>query len=108
MNQQQQGDVLIRRVKSIPGKAKRIMPRNGRLVLVEGEHTGHAHVITTCEREGDVELYEMDKDMFLKCLSSVTVQHEEHATQVIEPGIYTIERVREHDYVSGMVSPVRD
>jgi hypothetical protein len=103
--QQQQGDVLLRKVRVLPKGAKLIDRRAGRLVLVEGEHAGHAHVIV----EDQAELYEtMDHQMFLRCWASVNLVHEEHAPQTLVPGIYKIERVREHDYLSGMVGPVQD
>jgi hypothetical protein len=101
----QQGDVLIRKIRVLPKGAKLVDRRAGRLVLVEGEHTGHAHVIV----EEQAELYKtMDHQMFLRCWATVSLVHEEHAPQVLAPGIYKIERVREHDYLSGMVGPVQD
>lgn len=99
----QQGDILLKPVRMVPKGAKKLK----HLVLAEGEHTGHKHQIVCEPREA--ELYEtMDKDMFLRCFSPVSLVHEEHATQFLEPGTYKIEIVREYDYLSGMVRPVQD
>ena len=47
----QQGDVLLTKVAKdkISKTAKRVAPVRGRLILAEGEATGHAHAVTTEE-----------------------------------------------------------
>ena len=38
-----QGDVLVIPVATIPASAQEVQPRNGRLIVAEGEATGHHH-----------------------------------------------------------------
>jgi hypothetical protein len=40
-----QGDVLIIPVYSVPGNLAPVARENGRIVLADGEATGHAHAI---------------------------------------------------------------
>jgi hypothetical protein len=100
----QQGDVLLREIAALPNGAKPVARRKGKIVLAEGEHTGHAHVIVA----EDAELLTMDERMFLICWGEVPLTHEEHGAQVIAPSVYEINRVREYDYLTGMVNPVVD
>ena len=95
----QQGDVILRKVKEIKGKKLK------HLVLAEGEHTGHKHQII----KGDAELYEHEGTLFLRVLSdSATLAHEEHAHQVIEKGDYQIGIVREYDHFGEEIRSVAD
>ena len=46
MNHYRQGDVLAVEVKSIPSRARELpRDKHNRIVLAEGEKTGHAHTI---------------------------------------------------------------
>ena len=92
-----QGDVLVRRVESIPAGAK-AEPEASRIVLAHGEVTGHAHAIaqtearafTFTEAGGVVR-------RFLEALGlGAKVKHEEHATVQLPPGFYEIVRQREY------------
>lgn len=80
-----QGDVMLRRVGNKPQNAQ-IVPRDniGRVVLLDGEITGHAHVI---ESSG-ADLYEEDQERYLDVSESSLLVHEDHDTHIIEPGIY--------------------
>ena len=88
-----QGDVLIVATIDRPKGAK--LPRqNGKIVLAEGEATGHAHVI---EAEG-ADLYgEALESRFLEVLveGGVDLIHQEHATITIPEGVYRVVRQRE-------------
>jgi len=103
MKNYQQGDVVAKAVAKLPAGAKEIKGRR-RGLLVEGEATGHAHVATA----DDVRLYEKDGILYASMPSGSEVVHEEHHTQVWEPGIYEIGQVREKDLLSDMVRPVID
>ena len=86
------GDVVLTST-TIPKNATR--SKNGRLVLAEGEVTGHAHVIDSPQAE----LWTADTDMlFLRVLADAGVDlfHEEHATLKIPPGDWQITRQREY------------
>jgi hypothetical protein len=91
-----QGDVLIRRVDSIPTGAKLVKRDEGRIVLAYGEVTGHAHAIM--DREAEL-LTVPDVDArFLRIMASsgVELRHEEHATIKLPAGNYEIVQQREY------------
>ena len=101
-----QGDVLIQRVNKIP-KGLKPLPRDehGRLVLAEGERTGHAHVV-----EGDAlflaaDLDEMT-DRYLRIEQEALVVHDEHDTITLPPGDYQI--VRQREYTPEQIRNVAD
>jgi hypothetical protein len=94
-----QGDVLLVPVREIPKGARRLDRVDGRLVLAEGEVSGHAHAIQDDHadlylvREGDVA--EMRR-RFLRVEAEVaTLVHEEHAPITLPPGDYEVRRQRE-------------
>lgn len=95
-----QGDILI-----IP-VAKRNVPKGlepvkrddrGRLVLAEGETTGHCHAIlddpATLFRQSDMD--EM-ADRFLRVEEEVALVHEEHGTIALPEGDYIVRHKREY------------
>ena len=89
-----QGDVLLRRVAEIHEGAQ-ASPRDagGRLVLAQGEATGHAHVII----EPDAELLTVadQTDRWLRLRSRAVLTHEEHAAIALPRGIYRVTIQRE-------------
>jgi len=94
MKYYQQGDVLLF-VDEKPKSGKKVRAKNGRLILAEGEATGHAHAI----KAGDgVSLMECDGSLFLSTEKRVTIKHEEHKAVTIPPGDYRIGKVREYDH----------
>ena len=99
-----QGDVLLRRAKSIPKDLKPVPLDAGRVILAYGEVTGHAHVV-----EGNVELLAADLDemsqRFLRVLSEAKVIHDEHATITLPPGDYPV--IRQREYSSADMEPMR-
>ena len=111
----QQGDVLIESVDESKIPNEGLVPQTkdpGRLILAEGEVTGHAHAIL---RTGAVELLE-PKDpspnkevMWLKVSApSVDVVHEEHGTVTIPRGTYTVRKVQEYDHLKEEARSVAD
>lgn len=102
--QLQQGDVLFQKVKIDLTEAKKVERKNGAVVVMEGEATGHAHRIFDVEAM----FFEKDGKHYLKANKAVTIQHEEHKPVTIPEGIWEIGRVREKDWLSGMVAPVVD
>ena len=87
-----QGDVLIERVAGLP-EGLTVVKRGARgVVLAEGEVTGHAHVVAE-PRKGVATLYASPTDKGLKYLTIdelCEVQHEEHDTITLEPGVYKL------------------
>lgn len=99
----QQGDVILRAVESLPEGCKEVERKEGRIVVMHGEG-GHTHVI----EDVDALFYERDGKHYLVATKPVTLSHEEHHSQVIEPGVWEIGQVREKDWISGMIGPVID
>jgi hypothetical protein len=83
-----QGDVLIVAVADLP--ASSVVPRTTRgIVLAEGEVTGHAHRIPS----RSAQLFRTEESaryLRVKGPAPVQLEHEEHATVTIPPGVYRI------------------
>lgn len=86
-----QGDLLLVPVAEVPEHEPKL--GSGRLVLLEGEATGHAHVIED-ERATlhgwSTRYLRVDGDQ------PVMLVHEEHATLAVTPGVYEVRRQREY------------
>lgn len=99
-DQAAQGDLLIRRVDSIPHGAAPAKADNGKFILAHSE-TGHHHSVA--ERPG-VEFFGTDDPLvsYLRVIDSVEVvlEHERsfdtHEPLLIKGGTYEIRRQREH------------
>jgi len=90
----QQGDVIIERCDSMPdGKPGPV--KGGKLILAEGEVTGHAHRV---EKVANMEFVEKDGMFYLKSDTPFTVEHEEHKEITVPAGIYKVRGVKEYDH----------
>jgi len=69
------------------------MPKQ-KLVLAEGEVTGHAHVIEVDEAK--VDKWSSYKEFSIN--EERTVKHEEHKPVTIPPGEYCSDQILEYDY----------
>lgn len=92
-----QGDIGIFPVTTLPTNLEPVKrDRQGRIVLAEGEVTGHYHCIlddpATLFRQADMD--EMG-DRFLKVEQEVTVTHDEHDPITLPSGDYVVRRQRE-------------
>lgn len=90
-----QGDVLVVGVASIPKSVEPIERENGLIVLAHGELTGHSHAI----KSEKAALFRDPKLMaiFMTVTDApVTLEHQEHDTITIPPGLYRIVRQREY------------
>ena len=67
-------------------------PRRGRLILAEGEATGHAHAIA----ERDAREFRVGDERFLLVRSAAQLIHEEHAAIDLPPGSYRVVIQREY------------
>ncbi len=86
-----QGDVLIRRIKSLPAQKAQTRTTG---ILAYGEVTGHAHRI---EDTTKAEVLEIDNGLYLRVgEEGVRIVHEEHAPIVLPPGNFEIEIQREY------------
>ena len=92
MKHYRQGDLLIEEVAAIPPTAK---PRKAakRLVLAEGEATGHTHTIAPSEARllDDAGVTYLEVQEALAMLT-----HDEHATIELPRGTYRVIRQREY------------
>lgn len=91
-----QGDVLIRRVKSIPTNVEAVARDNGRIVLAYGEVTGHAHVIL--DEAAELVRTADTNQRFLRVMAAigVSLKHEEHGTITLPKGVFEIVQQREY------------
>jgi hypothetical protein len=103
MNKIQQGDVILRKLDNIPNGNIKIISK-AKMVLAEGESTGHAHVI----EENDSELIQIGEQIILNLQKQATITHEEHKPITLQPGIWEVGRVQEYDYFSQMKRDVQD
>lgn len=95
-----QGDVLLVPVDEVPVRQRRREIEGPRIVVAEGEATGHAHVV-----RGEARLvrstahYFRPTEQHLVVTGAAVLTHEEHDTIELAPGTYEVRRQRE--YVPG-------
>ncbi len=88
-----QGDVLLRPIYRVPTHANRETGA-GRLVLAEGEATGHSHVLVGPE----VHAFSVaNGDRLVVVGKPAQLVHEEHASIDVVPGSYQVVVQREFD-----------
>jgi len=86
-----QGDVLIRRIGSLP-KQKAAKRASGH--ILEGEATGHIHRVEDVTR---AEVLEIGSGLYLRVgKEGVRIIHEEHDAITLPPGNFEIVRQREY------------
>ena len=84
-----QGDVLLSRIADLPKDAKDITPDGGRIILAQGEATGHAHVIErTPEAKAPAVYFDAKAERFLQVIETTALAHEEHSAVILERGVY--------------------
>ena len=98
--QVRQGDVLLVPVHEVPASARPVPRAGGRVVLAEGEVTGHAHAI----RSSAATLLAAGEERYLRVAAPVTLDHEEHAPIDVVLGTYRV--VIQREYVPPEISPV--
>lgn len=104
-----QGDVCLVRVAALPEGLTEVAHEAGRIVLMHGEVTGHAHAIADWAGAGKIAdaaiglagrrarlLQAPNGTRFLEVAETVTVSHEEHSPHSIPPGIYELPVQVEH------------
>jgi hypothetical protein len=80
------------RVDALPERAV-ATPRQGRLVLAEGEATGHAHAIA----EPDAREFRVGDERLVLVRSKARLVHEEHAPIELPAGTYRVVIQREYE-----------
>ena len=99
----QQGDVLLRKLSTLPSGEKKVISRK-KLILAEGEVTGHYHEIV----ESDSELIQIGDKIILSLANSSVLTHQEHNHVTVDAGIWEVGRVQEYDYFAQMSRQVAD
>jgi hypothetical protein len=86
-----QGDIYIESVRCVPeGAVKQFST-----VLAEGEATGHRHRIRDFQTAN---VFAAPDEMFIDVVADrAEIVHEEHATIVLNRGVYRVWRQREYD-----------
>ena len=83
------GDLLIRKVPSIP---KTAIPTSTN-IIAEGEVSGHNH-----ELKGAQQVFEtLDKQLYFEAKQGVILKHPDHLTLEIPKGRYIVEHQRRYD-----------
>ena len=92
-----QGDVLLVKTNKKP-EGVATAPRNGRIILAEGEATGHHHSVDAqvCELFGDL----------LVVREATPLTHQEHGLIEIQPGTWWV--VRQREYTPQEIRRVQD
>jgi hypothetical protein len=97
-----QGDILLVPIDKVPAGLTEIPREDGKIVLAEGEATGHMHEIEAPEaRFLTADVRELDK-RFLEIEAEVELIHPEHDTVKLEPGAYEVRRQREYTRAGGI------
>ena len=87
-----QGDVLLVPCTKIPKNAVELEAVGGKLVLAEGEATGHAHTVPA-ER---AQLYAVGALMYLAVARECYLRHQEHGEVKLPVENFQVIRQREH------------
>lgn len=102
-NSAQQGDVCLKKLNILPSGKIKVISKN-KIVLAEGETTGHFHGLV----EKDSELLEIDGVRILNLKKKSTLKHQEHKPITLDAGIWLVGIVNEYDYFSRMTRKVVD
>jgi hypothetical protein len=91
--QARQGDILVELIPALPEKLTREKAKDGRLIVAEGELTGHHHSVAA--RNG--QLYrDVAGILYLLILKKALMKHQEHGPIELPPGAYRVTRQREY------------
>jgi hypothetical protein len=110
-----QGDILLVPVEKMPDGLTEVPREKGKIILAEGEITNHLHAIEAPEATFLAEDLESIEGRFLVVeaeaatagAAGVALEHPEHDTIVLEPGVYEVRRQREYTEAGG-ISVVAD
>ena len=97
-----QGDIRLVPVEQLPDGLHEIPRENGRIVLAEGEATGHLHAIEAPEASFHAESLEEIEGRFLVIEAEAALTHPEHGTIQVPAGNYRVTRQREYAQAGGI------
>ena len=92
-----QGDVLLVPVSEIPESARSVSRKRSRLILAEGEATGHHHSILVSDGVNLMEVPSQSELYLLVAEGDTLLEHQEHATIIVKKGTYRVIIQREYD-----------
>jgi hypothetical protein len=97
------GDLLIKKINSIPKECKKLSTN----ILAEGEVTGHHHKLN-----GSFQIFQnSQKVKFIETFEQVRLTHQEHSQLLIPKGVYVVVEEREFDPLENLqltnLDPVR-
>lgn len=95
MIQIRQGDVLLKQVKIIPKNLTDVKIENNKIVLAEGEATGHAHTIKKTPDNALV-FDKTNNKLYLILKKAAVLEHQEHKKINLPIGNYEVIRQREY------------
>ena len=102
--QARQGDVFVKKVKSMPEGLNPVPLDKGRVILAYGEVTGHMHSLDS--ENCKLFVCPDTAQRFLEITSYDALTHDEHDSIRLGAGIYKVIQQREYNY--GTNTPVRD
>lgn len=94
-----QGDVLLVPVEELPARRHERVVEGPRLVLAEGEATGHAHVVLGTAHlvhSTNAPSWRGVGHTHLVVEEPASLVHDEHDAIALQPGIYHVRRQREY------------
>jgi hypothetical protein len=99
------GDVLIRQIDAMPTGLQKKKDK----VLAWGEATGRNHTLVVPElADFHIRIDVTSNKIYFSTDQAVELEHQEHKTIEIDPGIYTIDIERERDPFTNMILRVKD
>jgi hypothetical protein len=93
--QYRQGDVLLCAVDQIPPNVKPVPRACDRVVVAEGELTGHAHAFAA-DRVGLFRAMGSQRSFLTVGTGGASLCHEEHGSILVPEGHYELRRQREY------------
>lgn len=98
-----QGDVLLVSVDGVKAPKKKKVREGERIILAEGEATGHAHAVSA----SDAVLFHRGETRFLRTVKPTLLRHEEHS-HINLPGTTTFRVIRQREYSPREIRNVAD
>lgn len=102
------GECILFKIKELPSGLNKIKSKDGRYIVANSESTGNHHCIA---EDTGIEMYEKDGILYLKNDVPATlycVDEKRHDKEVLEPGIWEIDKAREYDHLTEMTRRVVD
>ena len=107
-NQNQQGDIRLEKIDSLPAGCKLIKRSQNGIILAESQVTNNRHYLL----DRSVKLFEApDKTRYLLNAGEENAEllhSKDHGAIRVAPGVHRVGVVNEIDHLTGMVAPVED